>query len=107
MAATKIAASTGVSAARYGRSAGCGSACPITKRPAGSSRDLPGGALFGILDHDAHRCELVADAIGLLEVLSRTGSGASLNQRANFNFAWALPGDYAIAVDLATLLAVP
>src|SRR5262249_27591613 len=38
---------------------------------AGSSRDLPGCAVPGILDRNPHRRELVADAIGLLEVLSR------------------------------------
>src|ERR1700730_13140019 len=32
MLATKIAASTGVSSARYGRSAGLGNACPIVNR---------------------------------------------------------------------------
>src|SRR4051794_32872528 len=36
----------------------------------GSSRDLPGGAFFGILDHDSHSSKFVADAIGLLEILS-------------------------------------
>src|SRR3984893_4385258 len=74
--AAKIAASSGVSAARYGLSAGLGNVCPITGSAAHSSRDLPGGAVLGILDDDAHRGEFVADAIGFLEVFSRTRGGA-------------------------------
>src|SRR5207302_10152813 len=34
-----------------------------------SSRDLPGGAVLGVLQHDAHGGKLIADAIGLFEVL--------------------------------------
>ena len=34
-----------------------------------SSRDLPGGAVLGVLQHDAHFGEFVADAVGFLEVL--------------------------------------
>src|SRR5690348_16942281 len=34
-----------------------------------SSRDLPGRAVLRILKHDANRRELVADAVGFLEVL--------------------------------------
>ena len=37
-------------------------------RAAPSSRDLPGGAVLGILQHDAHGGEFVADAVGFLEV---------------------------------------
>ena len=35
-----------------------------------SSRDLPGGAVFGVFQHDAHLGEFIADAIGSLEVLA-------------------------------------
>ena len=44
---------------------------------AGSSRDLPGGAFFGVLDDNAHRRELIADPVGFLEILSRAGGGAA------------------------------
>src|SRR5581483_2024688 len=97
MAAAKIAASTGASAARYGRSAGVSLIArlllryplPLRERVSShrlsshSSRDLPGGAVLGVLDGDAHRGELVADAIGLLEVFSRTRGGAIGNQRVD------------------------
>ena len=42
-----------------------------------SSRDLPGGdqlaglGVLGVFQRDAHGCELVADAVGLFEVLRR------------------------------------
>src|ERR1700684_300724 len=81
MAATKIAASTGVSAARYGRKAGFGSACPITKHPACSWRDLPGGAFLGIFDENAHRGQFVPDTIGFLEVFSLACGGTSGHKR--------------------------
>src|SRR5690242_5062836 len=42
----------------------------------GSSRDLPGGAVLGILEHDAHGGEFVADAVGLLEILRLARGGA-------------------------------
>src|SRR6266705_2046189 len=45
-----------------------------------SSRDLPGGAVLGILDDYAHCRKLIADAVGLLEVLARPGCGARGNQ---------------------------
>src|ERR1700704_6309444 len=109
----KITASIGVSAARNGRSAGLGNACPIfiprcctasaprRRRSAGlsarcsstsiletpcracSSCNLPGGAFLGILDNDAHRRKLVPDAVGLPEVLARAGRGAGGNQIVN------------------------
>src|SRR5579864_2998053 len=44
-----------------------------------SSRDLPGRALLGILDDDAHRGELIANTIGFLEVLAGARGGARLN----------------------------
>src|SRR6185503_18269259 len=34
-----------------------------------SSRDLPGGAVLGVLEHDAHGGELVADAVGFFKIL--------------------------------------
>src|SRR5579859_7196297 len=48
-----------------------------------SSRDLPGGAFLGILDHDAHGSELVANAVGLLEILACASGGAIRNQCTN------------------------
>src|SRR5579864_9435112 len=48
-----------------------------------SSRDLPGGAVFGILDHHSHRRKFVADAIGFLEILARARSGARRDQICN------------------------
>jgi hypothetical protein len=39
-----------------------------------SSRNLPGGAVLGVFQHDAHFGELVPDAIGLFEVLRLAGS---------------------------------
>src|SRR6266850_1540924 len=52
---------------------------------AGSSRDLPGGhglsvGVLAVLDGNAHRGKLVADTIGLLEVLSRARRRAVRNQ---------------------------
>src|SRR5437763_16374941 len=76
MAATKIAASIGVSSRRNGRNAGLGSACPITSRSIRSSHLLPRGAFLGILYNNAHRCQFITDAIGFLEVLAGAGGGA-------------------------------
>src|SRR5262249_3733279 len=48
-----------------------------------SSRDLPGGAVLGVLEHYAHGGEFIADAVRLGEVLhfasSRTRSDQCLN----------------------------
>src|SRR5262249_25011520 len=52
--------------------------------PAPSSRDLPGGAVLGILEHDTHGGEFVADAIGLLEVLRLAGGIAGFDETRNF-----------------------
>src|SRR5258708_5189534 len=48
--------------------------------PRSSSRELPGRAVLGVLEHHAHGEELVADAVGLGEVLRLAGSGARRNQ---------------------------
>src|SRR6266566_362649 len=37
-----------------------------------SSRNLPGGAVLGVLEHHAHGGEFVADTVGLSEVLYST-----------------------------------
>ncbi len=39
----------------------------------GSSRDLPGGAVLGVLERDAHGGEFVSDAVGLGKVLGLAG----------------------------------
>src|SRR6185437_8475 len=49
-----------------------------------SSRHLPRGAVLGILEHDAHGGELVAEAVGLLEVLGLARRGAGVDQRLHF-----------------------
>ena len=49
-------------------------------RAARSSRDLPGGAVLGVFQHDAHFGELVADAVGFFEVLCLAGGVASLDR---------------------------
>src|SRR5581483_258264 len=46
----------------------------------GSSRDLPGGAILGILDCDSHGCEFVADAVRFLEILAHTRGGTLCDQ---------------------------
>src|SRR5216683_3105614 len=92
MLARKISASSGASLGRNGR------------RPAGdlraevmalhpplqgevglascwSSRDLPGGAVLGVLEHHAHGGELVADAVGLGEVLGFAGGVTFIDER--------------------------
>src|SRR5581483_6784871 len=51
-----------------------------------SSRDLPGGAILGILQHDPHSGEFVADAIGLLEVLSLARGIARVDQAGHLTF---------------------
>ena len=48
-------------------------------RPSLSTRDLPGGAVLGVLEHDAHGEEFVADAVGFGEVLGFAGGGARPN----------------------------
>src|SRR5262249_45988678 len=45
-----------------------------------SSRDLPRGAVLGVLEHDAHCCKLIADAIGLFEILLLARNIARLDQ---------------------------
>src|SRR6476620_8534770 len=45
-----------------------------------SSRDLPGCAVLGILEHNAHGGEFVADTVGFLEVFCRARIGSRLNQ---------------------------
>ena len=50
-----------------------------------SSRDLPGRhriatGVLAVLEDNAHRCELVADAIGFFKILSRARSGAGRNK---------------------------
>ena len=63
-----------------------------------SSRDLPGGAVLGIFQHDAHGGEFVADAVGFLEVLGLAGRGAGVDQRLTSPRTTARVG--AIAADL-------
>ena len=46
-----------------------------------SSRDLPGGAVLGVLEHHAHGGELVADAVGLGEVLGFAGGVTFIDER--------------------------
>jgi len=41
-----------------------------------SSRNLPGGAVLGVLEHYAHGGEFVADAVGFGEVLGLAGRHA-------------------------------
>ena len=41
---------------------------------------LPGGPLLGVLEHNSHSDELVADAIGFLEVFSLTRDIASIDK---------------------------
>src|SRR5512133_4403015 len=102
MLARKISASSGASAGRNGRSAGFGFAraviAPPPRRPrpphpqgervsecaAPSSLHLPGrAAVLVILEFDAHRLELIADAIGLLEVFFSARGIARIDQRIN------------------------
>src|SRR5262245_16822890 len=51
------------------------SLCPLpqgereTECAARSSRNLPGGTILGVVQHDAHSKELVTDAIGFFEIL--------------------------------------
>src|SRR5262249_50309545 len=49
-------------------------------------RNLPGGAVFGILHHDAHGGKLIADAIGFFEVFSGASSRPRFNQTLNLSF---------------------
>src|SRR6202012_4036369 len=49
--------------------------------PVCSSRNLPGGAFLGILDHDTHRRQLLSNTIGFLEVLARARGGPIRDQR--------------------------
>src|SRR6266568_9268092 len=65
-------------------------ALPGTSR---SSCDLPGGAVLGILQDNAHGGELVADAVGLLEVLFLAGGVAGID-----------PGSDRAFVEIAALL---
>src|SRR4029079_15889222 len=61
-----------------------GSACPAEETAAArrsdgggrSSRDLPGGAVLAVLEHHAHFRKLVADAVGLGEILGLAGGVA-------------------------------
>src|SRR5450631_1475934 len=50
-----------------------GRGLPTKETASRSSRNLPGGAVLGVLQHHAHRGELVADAIGFGEVLGFAG----------------------------------
>src|SRR5499427_9221301 len=49
--------------------------------PNPSSRDLPGGAVLGVLEHHAHGSEFVADAVGFCEILGLACGGAGSDQR--------------------------
>src|SRR5690348_2036226 len=51
-----------------------------------SSRDLPGGAVLGVLEHDAHGGELVADAVGFFEVFGSTSPLPRLDERRDLRF---------------------
>src|SRR5262249_18987542 len=51
-----------------------------------SSRNLPGGAVFGVLHHDAHGGKLIADAIGFFEVFSGASGRPRFNQTLNLSF---------------------
>ena len=51
-----------------------------------SSRDLPGGAVLGVFEHDAHFGEFVTDAVGFFEVFCLTGGRARFDQINNFCF---------------------
>src|SRR6266545_2608398 len=67
MAATKIAASTGVSAARNGRSAGLGSDCPIASKYSEQSEDQQDrGDNHGPFDEDVVAPVLWERRIGLV-----------------------------------------
>jgi hypothetical protein len=44
-----------------------------------SSRDLPGGAVLGVLEHDAHLGKLVADAIGFFKIFGLPSGSALRN----------------------------
>jgi hypothetical protein len=54
----------------------CGTFVPQT-----SSRNLPSGAVLGVLEHHAHDGEFIADAVGLGEVLGLTGGVSTRNFR--------------------------
>ena len=43
-----------------------------------SSRDLPGGAVLGVFQHDAHFGELVADAVGFFKIFTSAGCSYAL-----------------------------
>src|SRR5215470_3995344 len=51
--------------------------------PNPSSRNLPGGAVLAIFEDHAHGSKLVADAIGLGEVLGLAGSRSRLNEEVD------------------------
>ena len=58
-----------------------------------SSRDLPGGAVLGILEHDAHGGEFVADAVGFFEILCLARGVARFDQVRRILFSSILPID--------------
>ena len=80
MLARKISASTGASSGRNGRrpSSGC-----ATRHHRATSQVVPS---FEILQHDAHRCEFVADAVGFGEILCLAGGIARFDQAFDLAF---------------------
>src|SRR6516165_649629 len=51
-----------------------------------SSRNLPRGAVLRILEHDSHTCELVSDAVRLLEIPGSSGLRPGIDQGLYFCF---------------------
>ena len=70
---------------RRDRSATSAAARALASR-GGSSRDLPGGAVLGVFQHDAHFGEFVADAVGFLEVLHFARGIARFDQAGDLAF---------------------
>src|SRR6476619_4035322 len=93
MLARKISANTGTSADRNGRSASWGCARAIIMAPprlkpaARSSLHPPSrAAVLFVLKLDALRVELVADSVGLLEILRLAGGITSIDQFLDCGF---------------------
>src|SRR5690242_7336133 len=67
--------------ARDSNASAAETACPVSR----SSRELPGrhriaAGVLAVLKHHAHLRELVADAVGFLEVFSHASGGARRNE---------------------------
>ena len=85
--ARNIRASSATSTGSIGRMMNAGA-------QAASSRDLPGGAVLGVLQHDAHGGELVADTVGFGPVLRRAG----IESRARSDFRLSAVVDRTLAL---------